>query len=80
MFKKNTEILKILNLGIQKHQSGLLDEAQSYYKKVLTLDPENTQANHFLGVITFQLGDLQTGINLISKSLSLNPKDFICFV
>ncbi len=70
------EILKILNRGIQKHQAGLLEDAQSCYKKVLSLDPENTEANHFLGVITYQLGDLQTGINLISKSLSVNPRDF----
>jgi tetratricopeptide (TPR) repeat protein len=70
------EVDGILNLGHQNHQAGMLDDAQTLYKKVLSLDPNNTEANHLLGVVAHHTGNLETGIELISKAVRSHPAHF----
>jgi len=71
------EVDGILNLGLQNHQAGMLDDAQTLYKKVLSLDPKNTEANHLLGVVAHHMGDLDGGIKLISKAVRSHPGHFV---
>ena len=46
-----------LALAIQRHQSGLLDEAAEAYRRVLATQPDHADALHLLGVIAYQRGE-----------------------
>jgi len=63
----------LLNLGVEKHNSGDLVEAENFYDQVLLMDPSHPIALHLLGVIKQQLGKNATARKLISKALSIKP-------
>ena len=63
-----------MKLAIENHQKGDLQKAKNLYLKVLTIDPNNADACHYLGVITYQTGHINTAIGLIDKAIILNPK------
>jgi len=62
-----------LQIGLQHHQAGRLDQADAVYKAVLAADPDNVDALHFSGVIAYQRGDAGAAASLISAALSRNP-------
>ena len=62
-----------LNIAIQHHQSGNHDKARKIYQKILSTDPNNPTANHFLGLIASHEGNKNTAINLINKAISAQP-------
>ena len=45
-----------LQQGIKLHQSGQLAEADTHYRKVLTIEPNNPDALHMSGVVALQQG------------------------
>ncbi|WP_151898920.1 tetratricopeptide repeat protein [Nitrosospira lacus] len=62
-----------LALALQIHRRGHLTEAETLYRKVLDIAPDSADAQHFLGVLLHQGGDSDLGIELIRKSIALNP-------
>lgn len=62
-----------LNIGLGHHKAGRLGEAQECYKRVLSIDGENTDALHLLGVIGSQCGNFEPAIQFISKAISIDP-------
>ena len=52
------------------HQAGRFDQARDLYLKALTLDPDNADALHFLGILRYQQGDPAQAVELISKALA----------
>lgn len=48
---ETAESKKLYAQAFQEHQEGNLDEAKHLYKKVIRIDPQNTQALNNLGVI-----------------------------
>jgi len=63
---------KITN-AIQCHQNGELLKAQQLYKEILSIDPQNADCMHFLGVIAMQKGNLDQAIHLIQRAIELRP-------
>jgi len=61
-------------MGIELHKRGMLSEAESVYSDVLRTVPENPDANHFIGVVTHQMGNSEKGIEYIKRSLELLPR------
>lgn len=61
-----------LQAAIGTHQSGNLTEARKAYQAILAESPDQPDALHFLGLLTFQEGDADTAIGLIRKSLEIN--------
>jgi predicted TPR repeat methyltransferase len=58
------------------HQAGRLTEAESGYRSVLRIRPDDPDALHFLGMLQFQRGDRAHAIELVRRSLaalSTNP-------
>lgn len=53
--------------------AGDLVQAEKYYKEALSIDPDNADAYHFLGVIANQAHHIEPAVQLIRKALSLNP-------
>ena len=46
---------------------------RKYTMQIIAADSRNADAYHLLGVITNQLGDNKTAINLINRAIDLNP-------
>jgi predicted TPR repeat methyltransferase len=55
------------------HQSGQLDLAEPLYRELLTLQPENGDALHLLGVLRYQRRDPEAAVPLIEAALKYIP-------
>ncbi|ARU57149.1 TPR repeat-containing protein [Oleiphilus messinensis] len=64
-----------LDLAIQYHQQGKLNEAKSIYEAILKSSPQNHHALNLLGVIHLSEGHIDSAIQLISKSLKIEPNN-----
>lgn len=62
-----------IELALEHHRSGRLDEAEKAYREVLARDAHNVDALHFLGVLAYQRNDYPRAHELISRALSHNP-------
>ena len=63
-----------LQLGLQLHQCGKLDQAESHYRAVLTAQPTHFDAMHLLGLLQFQQGRHIEALDLMSAALRVEPK------
>ena len=72
---RDPSISGVLERAIQLHQVGQLREAETLYRQVLSRQPDNPEALHYLGVLAGQAGRHDAAIDLIRKSLSLRPND-----
>lgn len=61
--------------GLAHHQDGRLAEAESAYRHVLRLEPDQADALRFLGVIFRQRGDLSPARDYLEKALAVQPND-----
>ena len=71
--QKNPLIKSSLDQAVSLHQSGELQQAAQIYEQIITVDPENADAFHLLGVIASQLGNRETAIDLIARAIELKP-------
>jgi tetratricopeptide (TPR) repeat protein len=62
-----------LNLAIQHHQGGRLQEAEVLYRQVLQEHPNHPDALHLLGLVAHQVGRHVDAADLIGKAIVLNP-------
>lgn len=66
-----------LALGRLSIQSGQFDKAKERFKKVLQLEPQNTEAMYFLAITEAQLGHNEEAIRLFELCKTLvNKEDF----
>jgi protein O-GlcNAc transferase len=61
--------------ALAEHQAGNLTKAEDLYRKVLTVQPENFYALHYLGVLYTQLGHYDRAISHLEKALQVDPSD-----
>jgi predicted O-linked N-acetylglucosamine transferase (SPINDLY family) len=64
---------KMMQKVLEMHQSGHLDLAETYYKKLLNDLPENTVLLTNFGTLQFQKKKLYNGIKIIERSLKIDP-------
>lgn len=50
-------------------------KAQEYYNLALLINPNNSQVLYKIAIISYNSNDKQNAINLINKSIELNPKE-----
>ncbi|MBA4369820.1 MAG: glycosyltransferase, partial [Desulfobacterium sp.] len=62
----------ILEMALQHHQSGRLEEAKQYYSEILQEDPRHSDAIHLMGLIAHQSGNHEEAVRLIQHAISLN--------
>jgi tetratricopeptide (TPR) repeat protein len=69
----NTE--QALQKAVQLHGAGKLQEAERLYREVLSQDPEQPDALHYLGVIAMQAGRFDAAAELITRALQQQPQN-----
>ena len=62
-----------LQHGIAFHQSGQLDEAIRWYRKVLEIQPENTTALSNMGLVLQSTGKLEEAVASYQKTIAIKP-------
>lgn len=60
-------------LGERYYQKGHLQQAERFYRQVLSLDPQAAKAVHGLGLLAQQTGQSDRAIALIEKAIELDP-------
>lgn len=62
-----------LQIAIQHHNGGRLQQAEILYRKILQAEPDHPDARHLLGVLALQVGQPEAAIELIGKALAKLP-------
>jgi len=63
------------NLAIQNHQKGNYKKAEDIYKKLLRQSSSNINVLYYYGLLSAQLKKYDQALNLLKRSLELNPED-----
>lgn len=66
----------LLDMAVQHHNDGRLEEALNIYNQILESAPEHPDALHLSGLIAHQSGENEKAVRLIEHSLAAKP-DFI---
>lgn len=69
-----TEIRHLLDEAVARHRSGELSAAEMLYREVLRREPRNAGALSLLGVIHFQAGDRDGGLEHARRAAKLAPR------
>src|SRR6266550_4794163 len=59
--------------AIVHHQAGHLQEAETIYRRILDVDPDNFDALHLSGLVCHQKGISAQAIALISQAVAIQP-------
>jgi predicted RNA methylase/Flp pilus assembly protein TadD len=62
-----------LQQAIEHHKAGRYDAAAAGYNAVLTAEPRNARAAHYLGVLTLQAGRIDEGTELLARAVAEAP-------
>jgi protein O-GlcNAc transferase len=62
-----------LQLAINYHQSGNLEDAETLYRSILEVDPNHPEANHNLGVVAAQMGQTSAALPFLTTALQADP-------
>ena len=73
---KDQDKNKILNDALNFHHKGDLEKADSLYLQVLSIDPNDFNANHLHGCILSQKRKYKDAIRFLSKSVELNGNNY----
>jgi protein O-GlcNAc transferase len=65
---------KLLLEGVRKQQDGLQEEAKRLYNQVLAVEPEQPDALHLLGLLSFDSGAPEHGVGLIRRAIDHDEK------
>lgn len=66
-----------LEQAVSLQQAGRLVEAETLYRRILEVAPQEPQVLHRLGLLRHQLGDFAAAVELISRSINADPKSAI---
>ncbi len=68
------DIIAAIQQGMAAQRSGRLQDAETQYKRVLAVDPNQFEALHFLGLLEAQRGNLAEADRLVGRSLAVNAQ------
>jgi Flp pilus assembly protein TadD len=61
--------------AIALHNNGNLIEAETMYRQLLEVDPENADVLHLLGMVAYQAGSFYDAVTLMDRSIALRPNE-----
>jgi tetratricopeptide (TPR) repeat protein len=62
-----------VELAVQHHRLGQLDEAERIYRQILEQEPQQSDVFHLLGVIAYQRGNSEQAVQLIRQAIKIQP-------
>src|SRR5690349_6549794 len=62
----------LLKEAVEFHQNGRLAEAQQFYHRILTADPDHPEALQMMGMLAHQAGRSDVAVNLLSRACQHN--------
>jgi len=65
-------VAQALQLALQHHQAGRLEEAEALYRQVLAVEPQQFDALQLLGLLASQAGHHAAAIELMARALTIN--------
>jgi predicted O-linked N-acetylglucosamine transferase (SPINDLY family) len=68
-------IAEALQIALQHHQAGQLQDAEALYRQILQVQPQHPDALHLLGVAVHQMGKHDIGAGYIRQAIALKPGD-----
>ena len=68
-----SQVAALFQQGLKFHQQGQLTQAKAVYEEVLQKQPAHSDALHLLGAIAAQLHQPELAVELIGKSIAINP-------
>jgi predicted TPR repeat methyltransferase len=68
--QSGTATRNLLRRALAAHQDGKLSEAESGYRSVLRIRPEDPDALHFLGMLHFHRGEREQALKFVRRSLA----------
>jgi protein O-GlcNAc transferase len=69
------KIIESLQSALAYHQAGNLQQAENIYKDILSIEPGNFHALHYMGILYYQTKQYDSAIKTIEKALQVNPAD-----
>lgn len=70
--QKELNVAEALSLAMQLHQAGDLGNAETLYRRILRVAPDDPDALHFFGVLLHHRGRTRAALDLIEKSIALD--------
>jgi tetratricopeptide (TPR) repeat protein len=64
-------ISEALAIAVQHHQAGRLQAAEQIYRQVLSVEPNQADAWHLLGVVAHQMGKHEVAVGYIRRAIQL---------
>ena len=69
------DLAQKLREAVALHRSGRIAEAERLYTAILTQNPKHPEALQFLGILEAQRGRADRALQLMDRSLALNPRN-----
>jgi tetratricopeptide (TPR) repeat protein len=66
-------VQRAVDLGVEHHSAGNLDQAEIIYQRILEAHPNQPIALNLLGLIAHQRGQYERAVKLITKALAVKP-------
>jgi protein O-GlcNAc transferase len=68
----DSSVIELLAAGLQHLRAGRLAEAEASYRRVLAAQPGHSDALHLLGIVVYQMGRHERGVELIRQAIQRN--------
>ncbi|MDA1088906.1 MAG: tetratricopeptide repeat protein [Proteobacteria bacterium] len=68
----------LIQLGLQLHQAGQLQDAEKTFRQVLAQDADNADANYLLGALAYHAGNFADAVDLVSRAIAAAPDHPVC--
>jgi tetratricopeptide (TPR) repeat protein/GT2 family glycosyltransferase len=69
-----TDITATMEIAVQHHRAGRLEQAEELYRRLLQSNPNYPAALNLLGVIAHQRGQHEIAVDLIGKAIRAEPR------
>ena len=69
------KIIRMLEQALNHQSSGEVDQAIAIYRQILLIDPNNSFANHFLGITQLHAGNVKSALDLFKIAVKHDPSN-----
>ena len=74
--EQRKQIAQMMQIAVNQHRQGQLQQAESLYRKVLSIDPSHLDAMQFLASIAQQTGHLAPALQLFEQVVKIDPSRY----